>query len=260
MIAICRNYSSSLYRFQRTDGSVSTDMFIRTVNSEPNPSTKAKPGGSRASSNKNLKPRRSSRLDKSDALDNEDVMDGSPSNGFSTTTPCATVGSPAQSSPVMSMGEPAQGPEERTDDNKQEVASALTFMGPLSTLEEYTGIIAQLCHTYGVIALKLPNIVAHVNTMEQAVREDNRLALCQSFAKIKTILVVAAAGVDPDFLDEEYEAMVSSVIDEFGVELLNSTEGVMFMKDMGKAMVTGQREYRGLAYASLRAYMTAYTG
>jgi len=74
MIAICRNYSSSLYRFQRTDGSVSTDMFIRTVyvchkrmylrsnptstlqcrNSEPNPSTKIKPGGSRASSNKNL--------------------------------------------------------------------------------------------------------------------------------------------------------------------------------------------------------------
>lgn len=31
MIAICRNYSSSLYRFQRTDGSVSPDMFIRTV-------------------------------------------------------------------------------------------------------------------------------------------------------------------------------------------------------------------------------------
>jgi hypothetical protein len=31
MITICRNYSSSLYRFQRTDGSVSPDMFIRTV-------------------------------------------------------------------------------------------------------------------------------------------------------------------------------------------------------------------------------------
>lgn len=31
MIAICRNYGSSLYRFQRTDGSVSPDMFIRTV-------------------------------------------------------------------------------------------------------------------------------------------------------------------------------------------------------------------------------------
>jgi len=31
MIAICRNYSSSLFRFQRTDGSVSPDMFIRTV-------------------------------------------------------------------------------------------------------------------------------------------------------------------------------------------------------------------------------------
>ena len=28
MIAICRNYSSSLYRFQRTDGSVSPDMFL----------------------------------------------------------------------------------------------------------------------------------------------------------------------------------------------------------------------------------------
>jgi hypothetical protein len=31
MITICRNYSSSLYRFQRTDGSVCLDMFIRTV-------------------------------------------------------------------------------------------------------------------------------------------------------------------------------------------------------------------------------------
>ena len=206
------------------------------------------------------KPRRSSRLDVLDALDNEDVMDGSPSNDSSTATPRGTVGSPIQSSPIALMGEPALGPENRFDDNKQEIASALTFMGPLSTTEEYTGIIAQLCHTYGVNALKLPNIVAHINTMEQAVREDNRLALCQSFAKIKTILVVAAAGVDPDFLDEEYEAMVSSVIDEFGVELLNSTEGVMFMGDMGKAMVAGQREYLGLAYASLRAYMTAYTG
>jgi hypothetical protein len=28
MIAICRNYSSGLYRFQRTDGSVSPDMFV----------------------------------------------------------------------------------------------------------------------------------------------------------------------------------------------------------------------------------------
>ena len=35
MISICRNYSSSLYRFQRTDGSVCLDMFIRAVYLHP---------------------------------------------------------------------------------------------------------------------------------------------------------------------------------------------------------------------------------
>lgn len=160
----------------------------------------------------------------------------------------------------MSISEPMQALEDTTDNDKQEMASAQTVVGPVSTMKEYTEMLGQIVYTYGVSVLKLPKIAAHINTMEQTVREDDRLALCQSFAKIKTILVVTAADAGPDFLDEEYEAMVSSVVQEFGVELLNSTEGVMFMKSMDEAMVAGQREHLSFAYANLKAYMVAYTG
>jgi hypothetical protein len=34
----------------------------------------------------------------------------------------------------------------------------------------------------------------------------------------------------------------------------------MFMESMGEAVVAGQREHLGTAYANLRAYMVAYTG
>lgn len=160
----------------------------------------------------------------------------------------------------MSTGEPTQGLKHSIDDDRQEVASTRTTVGSLSTMDEYTGMINHICYTYGVSVLRMPNIVTHINTMEQTVREDNRLALCQSFAKIKTILVLTAADAGPDFLDEEYEAMISSAVEGFGVELLDSAEGVIFMKSMGEAMVAGQKEYLSLAYASLKAYMIAYAG
>lgn len=174
--------------------------------------------------------------------------------------PHATVDTLAHPSPNMSISEPAQASEDTNDNDKQEVAPAPTVMGPLSTMDEYTEMLGHICYTYGVSVLKVHSIATHVSSMEQAVRENNRLALCQSFAKIKTTLVVNAADAVPDFLDDEYEAMVSSAVEEFGVELLNSTEGAIFMKSMGEAMVTGQREHLSLAYASLKAYMIAYAG
>jgi hypothetical protein len=178
----------------------------------------------------------------------------------STTTPHTTEGSPVQPSPGRSIDEPTQGPEDEIIDKGEEVTPALNNIGPPSTTDEYIGMISQICHTYGVRVLKRPDITTHINTLEQAVRENNRLALCRSFAKVKTILVVTAADAASDFLDEAYETMVSSTVAEFGIDLLESTEGVLFMKNMGEAMVAGQREHLGAAYANLRAYMIAYTG
>ena len=198
--------------------------------------------------------RQSSRLHVPSAPEDEDLADGSSLDESMTATPQATDDSPAQAS------QSAQGLEDTTNDDKQEVTPAQTFVGTLSTTDEYTGMITQICFAYGVSVLRMPNVAPHIVEMEQAVRENRRLALCQSFAKVKTILVVTAANVNPDFLDEEYEAMVSSAVTEFGVDLLNSTEGVMFMEAMGEAMVAGQREGLGAAYAYLRAYMTAYAG
>jgi hypothetical protein len=161
----------------------------------------------------------------------------------------------------MSISEPTQGLEDETINKGEETTPALTNISALSiTADEYTGMISQLCHTYGVRVLKRPDITTHINTLEQAVRENNRLALCRSFAKVKTILVVTAADAASDVLDEEYETMVSSTVAEFGIDLLESTEGVLFMKNMGEAMVAGQREVLSAAYANLRAYMVAYTG
>lgn len=64
----------------------------------------------------------------------------------------------------------------------------------------------------------------------------------------------------PDFLDEEYETMVDSVVAEFGMDLLSRNEGAIFMERMGRAMVAGQREELSMAYAALRASMIAYAG
>ncbi|KAI4750673.1 hypothetical protein E4T52_16754 [Aureobasidium sp. EXF-3400] len=187
MITICLRYLKGLYRFQRTDGSVSPDMFLR----------------------------------------------------------------------LTPIDEPT---EVEADNEGAEVAPVQTLISTLSTTNEYTGMISQICHTYGIRVLEMPNLTTHINALKQAVREDNRLALCRSFAKIKTILIVNSTSTASEFLAEEYETMVSSTVAEFGVDLLNSTEGVMFMEMMGEAMEAGQREYLCTAYANLRAYMVAYAG
>jgi hypothetical protein len=218
------------------------------------------------------KHRRSSRYHVPDTVNDEDPVDDSSLDKHSATTPHTTDRSLAHSSPGMSTEEPRQDLEdeptnepvdEHTDehiDDGEEAIPALPTASPLSTMEEYAEMIGQVCHTYGVRVLKRPDLATQINNLEQAVRDDNRLALCQSFARIKTMLVISAANADPDSLDEEYEAMVSSTVAEFGMDLLNSTEGVMFMENMGEAMVAGQREHLGTAYGNLRAYMVAYTG
>jgi uncharacterized protein (DUF2164 family) len=205
--------------------------------------------------------RRSGRLHVPDAPSDEDLTDGSPLDESSTTTPHITDDSPSRFSPGISIGVRTQGMEDDADDEvEQEVAPVQTLVSTLSTTNEYTGMISQICHTYGVRVLRMPNLTTHINALEQAVKEDNRLALCRSFAKIKTILVASSTSTASEFLDEEYETMVSSTAAEFGVDLLNSTEGVVFMENMGEAMVAGQREYLCTAYANLRAYMVAYSG
>jgi hypothetical protein len=103
----------------------------------------------------------------------------------------------------------------------------------------------------------MPNINIEVQNMEQAVRNNNRLSLYRSFAKVNTALV--KAGVGPGFLDEDYEEIMSSAVAELDMNP-RIIEGVMFMESMGEAVVADQREHLGTAYANLRAYMVAYTG
>ncbi|KAI4732844.1 hypothetical protein E4T50_16597 [Aureobasidium sp. EXF-12298] len=224
MITICLRYLKGLYRFQRTDGSVSPDMFLRLTLNKPDTLADEDPND--------------------DVLqDDEDLMD------------LSLLGDQDQ------MNSPIDEPTEVEADNEgAEVAPVQTLISTLSTTNEYTGMISQICHTYGIRVLEMPNLTTHINALKQAVREDNRLALCRSFAKIKTILIVNSTSTASEFLAEEYETMVSSTVAEFGVDLLNSTEGVMFMEMMGEAMEAGQREYLCTAYANLRAYMVAYAG
>ncbi|KAH0263457.1 NAD(P)-binding protein, partial [Aureobasidium melanogenum] len=261
MISICRNYYFDLYRFQRDDGTISPDMFLRTVQSDSSPQTAAKPG-SRASSRKSMKrQRRSVRLQSSEALDDEGSENASSDDDPSTTTARATEGNTVPTSPGILAIEPAQVLEDGVHDKGEEVVPASTVVGPLPTRDEYTWMICQICHTYGVRALTMPNIASHIRTLEQATREDKRLVLCQSFAKIMTILVTTtSANPVSDFLDEEYENVVNAAVAEFGMDLLSRNERTIFMERMGRAMIAGQSEDLDMAYAALRASMIAYAG
>ncbi|KAG9965803.1 hypothetical protein KCU61_g1451, partial [Aureobasidium melanogenum] len=245
MISICRNYYFDLYRFQREDGTVSPDMFLRTVQSDDSPQAKTAPS---ASSKKSMP-------------SGEDPEDGSFDDEPLMTTADATDDSPAQTSPGMSTVESTQILEDEVHDKEEEFVPASTFVGPLSTRDEYTWMICQICHTYGARVLSMPEIVRHIRILDQALREDNRLVLCQSFAKIMTILVTTtSANPVSDFLDEEYESLVNSVVAEFGMDLLSRNEGAIFMERMGRAMVAGQSEDLRMAYAALRGSMIAYAG
>ncbi|KAI4716301.1 hypothetical protein E4T48_07533 [Aureobasidium sp. EXF-10727] len=206
--------------------------------------------------------RRSDRLQGTDAPDDQEdpVIGSSMEEDSTTTTPHTTADSSAQPSPDPSIAESRQSLEDEADDQAEEVVLARTLVGPLRTSEEYTWMVCQICHTYGVRVLSIPEIAAHIKTLEQAVREDNRLALCRAFAKIMTILVTTSAHVASEFLDEEYETMVSSAVEEFGMNLLSRAEGTVFMERMGAAVIAGQRERLGMAYAALRGAMLAYAG
>ncbi|KEQ63257.1 uncharacterized protein M437DRAFT_47838 [Aureobasidium melanogenum CBS 110374] len=291
MISICRNYYFDLYRFQRDDGTISPDMFLRTVRSHTYTKTDTLPTGSLTVALK-LRPnlvlgqaqgkawyvkvgpvimilaeslqkrqRRSVRLQSSEALDDEGSENASSDDDSSTTTARATEGNTVPTSPGIPAIEPAQVLEDGVHDKGEEVVPASTVVGPLPTRDEYTWMICQICHTYGVRALAMPNIASHIRTLEQATREDKRLVLCQSFAKIMTILVTTtSANPVSNFLDEEYENMVNAAVAEFGMDLLSRNEGTIFMERMGRAMIAGQSEDLDMAYAALRASMIAYAG
>lgn len=204
--------------------------------------------------------RRRGRLQPSTTLDNEDPQDGTSDDASSTTTPHAINDSTALIPPGMSTVEPAQTLGDKVGDKETGVTPVHTVVGPLSTTDEYMWMICQICHTYGIRVLGMPEIASHIKTLEQAVRENNRLALCMSFAKIMTILVATSTNATPNLLDEEYETMVNSAVAEFGMALLSRKEGAIFMESMGRAMVAGQSEDLSMAYAALRSSMIAYAG
>lgn len=205
--------------------------------------------------------RRSVRLQSSEALNDEDSENASSDDESSTTTARATGGNTVRTSPSIPAIEPAQLLEDGVHDKEDEAVLPSPVLGPLPNRDEYTWMICQICHTYGIRALTMPAITSHIRTLEQAVREDDRLDLCQSFAKIMTILVTnTSATAVSNFLDEEYENMVNSVVAEFGMDLLSRKEGAIFMERMGRAMVAGQSEDLSMAYAALRASMIAYAG
>lgn len=204
--------------------------------------------------------RRSVRLKSFGTLDNENSENASSDDESSTTTARAAEGNTVRTSPGIPAIEP-QDQEDGVHDKKEEAVPASTVLSPLPSRDEYTWMICQICHTYGVRALAMPDIASHIRTLEQAVREDDRLVLCQSFAKTMTILVTNTSATPvSNFLDEEYENLVNSVVAEFGMDLLSRHEGAMFMERMGRAMIAGQSEDLSMAYAALRASMIAYAG
>ncbi|KAK6000237.1 hypothetical protein QM012_003869 [Aureobasidium pullulans] len=259
MISVCRNYYFDSYRFQREDGTVSLDMVLRTVRPNDSPQVAAKSGPS-AGPKESMKRRRSGRLKSSGTLDNGDSQESS-SEDEAPTTPQAVDESTARTFPGSSTVEPVQILEDQVEESTERAAPIRTVVGPLSTTEEYRWMICQVCHTYGSRVLNMPELTTHVRTLEQAVREKNRLALCHSFARIMTFLVTSTSGnAIPGPLVEEYESMVNSIVAEFGMDLLSRTEGTIFMNRMKRAVVADQEEDLSMAYAALRASMIAYAG
>lgn len=139
-----------------------------------------------------------------------------------------------------------------------EEVQSLDIFAPGSTRDEYEAIIVQITYTYGVRILTAPHVSAYIGLLGEAVRQDNRLALCQAFGRLQTILLRSGNSAAADVLDEEYEEMVSSAVLDHGMEVLSTTEGKAFMGNMGRAMVEGRREGLCEAYAALRTCMAAY--
>ncbi|THY19871.1 hypothetical protein D6D01_06980 [Aureobasidium pullulans] len=277
MIVICRNYHLALYRFQRQDGSVSPEMALGTASDEKH--TKAKSLNPVATaSHENKSRRQSRRLQASRSHMDESPVAGSQydaGEGPAEASPAASTTHDVDmlegSMPSTDDTGEAEAEEELQSPNAstthdfdtgnteadEEVQSSDTF-APGSTRDEHEAMIVQITYTYGVRILTSPHVSAYIGLLGEAVRQDNRLALCQAFGRLQTILLKSGNSAAADVLDEEYEELVSSVVLDHGMEVLSTTEGKTFMEDMGKAMIRGYREGLCGAYAALRTCMAAY--
>ncbi|THX94338.1 hypothetical protein D6D08_01695 [Aureobasidium pullulans] len=285
MIVICRNYHLALYRFQRQDGIVSPDMALGTAADEKH--TKAKSLNPVATaSHENKSRRQSRRLQASRSHMDEGPVAGSQygaGEGPAEASPAASTthdvdmleGSMPSTDDTgeVEAEEELQSPDASTthdvdmleasmpdtgNTEADEEVQSFDVFAPGSTRDEYEAIIVQITYTYGVRILTAPHVSAYIGLLGEAVRQDNRLALCQAFGRLQTILLRSGNSAAADVLDEEYEEMVSSAVLDHGMEVLSTTEGKAFMGNMGRAMVEGRREGLCEAYAALRTCMAAY--
>jgi hypothetical protein len=51
-------------------------------------------------------------------------------------------------------------------------------------------MIVRTIYTYGVSILTAPHVGAYIRLVGEAVRQDNRFALCQAVRRLQTILVI----------------------------------------------------------------------
>ncbi|KAI5251703.1 hypothetical protein E4T42_04028 [Aureobasidium subglaciale] len=263
MVTICRDYTFGRYRFQREDGSVNLDMFLRT-NPNPNPSlSQSRPSMIYLQE----RIRTSTRgLPSSDALYGDDFTPGS--NMSSPAAPDTTGPSIARASPVMPIPPVANNTDAREELIQQESdieaqwsTPAYAVVGPGLPIDEYRMMIFQISRTYGASVFIVPEIADLIKALGQAVTQDDRDALCQTFAKIMTSLLAASAPTAINFLEEEHEDMVSSAVAEFGMDLLtNSAEGGALMDSMAKELLAGQREGLSDAFGALRSFLVSYRG
>lgn len=70
-----------------------------------------------------------------------------------------------------------------------EEVQSFDIFAPGSTRDGYEAIIVQITYTYGVRILTAPHVSAYIGLLGEAVRQDNRLALCQAFGRLQTILL-----------------------------------------------------------------------
>ncbi|THX52550.1 hypothetical protein D6D06_06668 [Aureobasidium pullulans] len=281
MIVICRNYHLALYRFQRQDGIVSPDMALGTASDEKH--TKAKSLNPVATASHENKSRRlqasRSHMDEGPVAGSQYGAGEGPAEASPAASTTHDVDMLEGSMPSKDDTGEAEAEEELQSPNAStthdvdmleasmpdtgnteadEEVQSFDIFAPGSTRDGYEAIIVQITYTYGVRILTAPHVSAYIGLLGEAVRQDNRLALCQAFGRLQTILLRSGNSAAADVLDEKYEEMVSSAVLDHGMEVLSTTEGKAFMGNMGRAMVEGRREGLCEAYAALRTCMAAY--
>ncbi|KAI5245237.1 hypothetical protein E4T43_03357 [Aureobasidium subglaciale] len=270
MVTICRDYTFGRYRFQREDGSVNLDMFLRTKQSKSEPESRSIKTehdlSTRAHQNKT---RRSTReMPSSDALYGDVLTPGSSTNMSSPAAPDTTEPPIARASPVMPIPPVANNTDAReeliqyeSDIEAQRSTPAYAVVGPDLPIDEYRMMIFQISRTYGASVFIIPDIADLIKALGQAVTQDDRDGLCQTFAKIMTSLLAASAPAANKFLEEEHEDLVSSAVAEFGMDLLtNTAEGGALMDSMAKELLAGRREGLSDAFGALRSFLVSYRG